>query len=253
MTLHLRAEQLTLAIGGKQVCARLTLDVTEGQRWAVLGRNGVGKTTLLLTLAGLHPPTGGAVHLNDRPLTRYPPGQLARLRGLLTQHHEDPFPSTVLETALTGRHPFLTCWQWESQDDVDQTVQALASMGLSSMAERTVQTLSGGERQRVALATLLAQNPPLMLLDEPTNHLDIQHQIQVLDHLKALSAKTVIMTLHDANLALRYCQHAVLLLGDGHTISGPVQTVLTHENLERLYRQPLAEVTAPWGTAYLPR
>ena len=253
-TLH--TENLTLEIGEKQVCQQLTLDITSGQRWAILGRNGVGKTTLLLTLAGLHPATAGTVSIDGQPLSRHTPRQLAALRGLLAQHHEDPFPSTVLETALTGRHPFLKQWQWESAEDVEKTHRVLAWLGLSSMAQRQVQTLSGGERQRVALATLFTQDPPLMLLDEPTNHLDIHHQISVMEHLKALSndhAKAMVMTLHDANLALRYCEYVVLLLGEGRALSGPATSLLTRENLEQLYRQPLVRVATPWGAAYLPR
>ena len=256
MNHSLHAENLALEIGGKQICRQLTLNITSGQRWAILGRNGIGKTTLLLTLAGLHPPTAGAVSIDGQPLSRHTARQLATLRGLLPQHHEDPFPSTVLETALTGRHPFLKQWQWESAEDLAKTRRVLASLGLSAMAQREVQTLSGGERQRVAVATLLTQDPPLMLLDEPTNHLDIHYQINVLEHLKALSndrAKAMIMTLHDANLALRYCEYVVLLLGDGDALSGPATTLLTRENLEQLYRQPLVSVATPWGAAYLPR
>lgn len=252
----LTVQNLKVAIGGQRICDSLSLEIRSGERWALLGRNGIGKSTLLHTLAGLRPPHSGTIALQGDALATVTPQQLAQRRGLLFQQQEDHFPSTVLETALIGRHPHLKPWQWESQQDHDRALAALRAVQLEALAQRNITTLSGGERQRLAIATLLTQAPSLMLLDEPANHLDIHHQISLLDLLRAWSqqdGRALLMTLHDINLALRYCTHAILLPGDGEVIQGRRDEVITAGNLERLYLHPLMRIEGEWGQAYLPR
>ncbi len=247
---------LAVAIGGKPVCNDLELAIHAGQCWALLGINGVGKTTLLHTLAGLRAPTAGRVLLNAQPIDGLPRRQVARQLGLLLQEEGDAFPGTVLETALSGRHPHLGRWQWESAEDITLAEQALAQVGLDGLASRQIDTLSGGERRRLSLATLLCQQPQLFLLDEPVNHLDLHQQISLLKLLVGLArdeAKGLLMILHDVNLASRFCDHALLLFGGGETLRGTTQSVLTAENLERLYGHPLITLAGPDGPVYLPR
>ncbi len=252
----LETTALTVTIGTQPICQNLTLQIHPGERWALLGRNGIGKSTLLHTLAGLRAPQSGEIKLQHIPITQLKPQQIAQRLGLLFQQQDDSFPSTVLETALIGRHPHLKPWQWETHSDQEQALAALQQLQLAPLAERITTTLSGGERQRLAIATLLTQEPALMLLDEPTNHLDIHHQIAVLNLLQQWSQqnqRALLMTLHDINLALRYCDHAILLLGDGDVITGATEEVLTRANLERLYMHPLFSISGEWGQAYLPR
>ncbi|MCK5771837.1 ABC transporter ATP-binding protein [Algiphilus sp.] len=226
-----------------------------GQTWAILGPNGAGKTTLLMTLAGLRPPRSGTVLLDETPLHRMPRRRAARRLGVLFQHHHDGFPATVRETALMGRHPHLRSWELEGPDDFDAADAALARVGLTELADRSVQTLSGGERQRLALATLLTQDPALLLLDEPTNHLDLHHQIAMLDLIRTEVAdgRCTVMATHDINLAARYCSHVLLLYPDGAACWGAVATMLSVPALERLYRQPLAAGTVDGLPVFLPR
>jgi iron complex transport system ATP-binding protein len=248
--------KLSLSIGGKQVCDCLDLNIEPGQCWAILGRNGIGKTTLLHTLARLRQPDSGEIILDGLNIKQLTHHRIAQQLGVLFQQQEDAFPSTVLETALIGRHPFLKTWQWESEQDYNIAIQALTQLQLQQLTERQVNTLSGGERQRLALATLLTQQPSLLLLDEPTNHLDIHQQMSVLKHLKNWSHKDkrgIIMTLHDVNLAMRFCTHTLLLFGHGEVETGTIEETLTEQNLERLYLHPLKKVTGEWGQAYLPR
>ncbi|HEX22901.1 MAG TPA: ABC transporter ATP-binding protein, partial [Chromatiales bacterium] len=178
---------LAVEIGGKQVCDGLNFNIHAGQRWALLGINGVGKTTLLHSLAGLRKPAAGEVLLNGRPIKTQPRRQVAQQLGLLLQEEGDAFPGTVLETALSGRHPHLGRWQWESAADITLAEQALVQVGLAGLGPRQISTLSGGERRRLSLATLLCQQPQLFLLDEPTNHLDPHQQVTL---LKLLAAQT---------------------------------------------------------------
>ena len=181
---NLQTQSLDVRIGEVQVCRKLDLRVREGESWCILGRNGTGKTTLLHTLAGLRAADAGGITLNDRSLAALPRRTVARQLGLLAQEHRDSFPASVMETALIGRHPFLGPLQWESRDDISTARLALQSVGLQDLEQRNVATLSGGERRRLGIATLLTQDPALMLLDEPTNHLDLHHQVQVLELLR---------------------------------------------------------------------
>ena len=148
----LEARQLGVDIGGKTVVDRLNLSLQPGESLAILGRNGAGKSTLLSTLAGLRPPRAGAVLLDGEDCALLPPRQAALRRGWLGQFQSDPFGSTVLETALTGRHPHLGRWDWESKRDAELARGALKALGLAGMEARQVHTLSGGERQRLDLA-----------------------------------------------------------------------------------------------------
>ncbi|MDO8933464.1 MAG: ABC transporter ATP-binding protein [Rhodocyclaceae bacterium] len=241
----IKARQLTVRIGACRVCTALDLDLAAGERLAILGRNGAGKSTLLSTLAGLREPDAGIINLAGQSYAELGLRAAARLRGWLGQERGDPFASTVLETVLTGRHPHLDRWAWESANDKDIARAALAAVGLAGMAERALQTLSGGERQRAAIATLLAQQPRLYLLDEPLAHLDLNHQIATLE-MFAQRARTesiaLVMVLHDPNLALRFCDRALLLFGDGRHVEGPVTDVLNEETLSQLYGHPLRRV-----------
>lgn len=242
-TLGIRA--LQVRIGGVEVCRDLTLEFAPGQCWAILGRNGSGKTTLLHTLAGLRAPQHGDVQFDGAPIAAHTRRHVAQHLGLLPQDSHDPFPATVLETALLGRHPHSSLWGWETPDDVHRARQALAQVGLAGWDDRDVATLSGGERRRLALATLLTQDPDILLLDEPTNHLDLHHQIALLNllaHQAREQHKTVIMVLHDVNLAARYADHCILLYGNGEVCAGIREDILQTPVLERLYRQPLRQV-----------
>lgn len=254
MTL-LVAEQLSIGIGGRILFRDLDFQLQAGERWALLGGNGAGKTTLLHTLAGLRPVQAGGIQLEGRPLAEWSPRALACIRGVLFQDSQDTFPATVLETALTGRHPYLRFWEFETDADRDIACAALAAVDMADMAERPVNTLSGGERRRLALATLLVQNPQLLLLDEPTNHLDLHYQVRLLDLLCERARERdggLLISLHDVNLASRFCTHALLLFGDGTTLAGPVADVINTGILERLYRCRIHAVGSDGDRAYLP-
>ncbi len=240
----LACEGLDVHVAGRPLVRALCGRFAPGRLVAVLGRNGVGKTLTLHTLAGLRAPSGGAVTLDGRAVADWPRRALARRLSLLPQSVEDPFPTTVLETALIGRHPHLGFWQWEGPAEVEAARRALASADLAGFEARELDTLSGGERRRLAIATLLAQDPAICLLDEPTNHLDPPHQLAVLQLFRerADAGGTVIASLHDATLAARYADEALLLFGDGRWEFGACRDVLTAGSLGALYGSPVAEV-----------
>lgn len=251
---QLAAESLSVRIAGRWVCRDLDLAVAPGTRLGVLGCNGAGKTTLLHTLAGLRRPESGRVLLDGTPLAGLPRRRIARRLGLLMQQPEDGLPATVLETALIGRHPHLDFWRWESHADVAIARRALKAVGLDGLEQRAQTALSGGERRRLDIATVLVQDPGLFLLDEPTHQLDLHHQLALLDLLRRLTElenRTVVMSLHDINLAARYCSHILMLFGDGEVLLGATAEVLSPENLTRLYRTEVRSLSWGGGRAFV--
>jgi len=245
---------LVIDVPGRRDGRALSLNVEPGQVWGVLGPNGAGKTTLLHTLAGLRPPRGGRVLINGLPLTAQPRRQIARTLGLVFQERHDGFPATVRETALIGRHPWLSPWQMEGAEDLRLAEAALERLDVKHLAERLVSTLSGGERQRLAVATVLTQAPQIWLADEPTNHLDLHHQSAVMALLaeQAAAGRAVMMCLHDLNLAARWCDHLLLLYPDGEACWGPAQEMLVPEALERLYNQRLVTAEVDGAPVFVP-
>jgi iron complex transport system ATP-binding protein len=241
-----KVSDVNLQVGETNVSRDLGFEIFPGEMTAILGRNGVGKSTLLSCLAGL--PRGemtGDVLLGNKTYAQWGDRAAACWRGWLAQKQQDQFSSTVLETVISGRHPHLNRWAWESSDDQGLALASLSAVGMDSFAERDVLTLSGGERQRVAVATILTQNPSLYFMDEPLAHLDLNHQIEVLELMRNKARKervSCIMVLHEPGLAHRYCDSALLLFGEGEWQYGSVSTVLTAENLSRLYGYPLVQI-----------
>jgi iron complex transport system ATP-binding protein len=250
----LEARGLTVTAGRRRLVEELDLALMPGEALAVLGPNGVGKTLTLQTLAGLRKPAAGEVRVGGRALGAWPRRALARQLGLLPQGTEDPFPATVMEEALIGRHPHLGFWQWESPEDLAIARQALTDVDLDGLEERLLDTLSGGERRRLAVATLLVQNPAVWLVDEPTNHLDPQHRLGVMRLLstRAGDGRAVVVTLHDVNLAAGWCDRCLLLFGDGSWELGPAAAVLTEAAISRLYRMPVRRVELEGRALFLP-
>jgi iron complex transport system ATP-binding protein len=251
----LQCKNLDLDIAGNRVVRNLNLELVPGQFWAMLGPNGIGKTTLLKCMAGLIRSDAGELRLEDQLLDRLPRRAVARLLGMLQQHTVYVFDASVLQTALTGRHPHLEYWQRESAADLEKAISALHDVDLAGFEQRSVTRLSGGEARRLAFATLMVQEPELWLLDEPTNHLDLKHQVRIMgmieeevhDHQHA-----AIAALHDVNLAARYCTHVLMLFGDGNWCAGETGDMLTETSLEQLYQCPVEGIETASGTRFHP-
>lgn len=251
----LEVRALTVSIAGKYVCRDFDLTLRSGTCLGLLGSNGVGKTTLLHTLAGLRTPHGGEIFLNGALLKTLPRRRIAQQLGLLMQQQEDSLPATVLETALIGRHPHIQFWRWESHSDVTIARRALKIVGLDGLEQRPQTQLSGGERRRLDIATILTQNPRIFLLDEPANQLDLHHQLSLLSLFSRFAheqGRLTVLSLHDVNLAARFCDQVLMLFGNGELLCGNAVEILTAGNLSRLYQTPVIPVNWSGGTAYLP-
>lgn len=243
---RLSGHGLDVAVDGHALVRALSFEALAGEFIAVLGRNGVGKTLTLHTFAGLRGPAAGIMELDGRGLAAWTGRERARRLALLLQTTEEPFPSTVFDTALIGRHPHLPFWQWEDAEDLARAQTALAAVGLADLALRDVTSLSGGERRRLEIATLLSQDAAVCLLDEPTNHLDPQHRNEVLElfRRRADAGGLVIAALHDATLAARHADRVLLLFGDGRWQFGDAGTTLNAASLSELYRVPVEELNS---------
>lgn len=242
----LSVSTLDIHVPGRQLVDALSFDLATGEILAVLGRNGSGKSLTLNTVAGLRPNTRGDIRVGGVTRDAIDDRAFARQLALLPQSTDDVFPTNVLETAITGRYPHVSPWSWETEEDLVITREALERMDLGDLADRDVLTLSGGERRRLAIAQVLAQQPAVYILDEPTNHLDPQHQLDVMRVFRRLAddGRSVVVTLHDVNLAARFADRCLLLFGDGRWELGETDTILTADHLTELYATQIQRIEA---------
>ncbi|RKT35887.1 iron complex transport system ATP-binding protein [Microbacterium sp. AG1240] len=237
-THSLAVEAVTLGYGDRTVVADLDLSVPAGRITAVVGPNACGKSTLLRAMSRLLVPRSGRVVLDGRAVHRTPAKELARTLGLLPQSPIAPEGITVADLVGRGRTPhqgLLTRW---SHDDDVAVAEALEATDTAVLADRAVDELSGGQRQRVWIAMALAQQTDVLLLDEPTTFLDVSHQVEVLDLLTDLNrarGTTIVMVLHDLNLAARYCDHLIAMAEGAVAAAGTPEAVLTEQTVERVF------------------
>ena len=251
----LACQSLDVSIAGNKICGNLDIEVEPGQIWGLLGPNGIGKTTLLKCMSGLSVPDSGAVLLENQVIDKLPRRTIARLLGMLQQHTVYVFDASVLETAMTGRHPHLGYWEREGPQDKQKALDAIRDVDLEGFEARSVTRLSGGEARRLAFASLMVQEPAILLLDEPTNHLDMKHQVRIMNLVESQvtnAQRCAMIALHDVNLAARYCSHILMLFGEGDWQAGPVDELLNLENLERLYQCPVETLQSEAGKRFLP-
>ena len=235
---RLAAESVTLAYDGRVVAADLGLEIPDRQVTAIVGPNACGKSTLLRALARLLRPRAGSVILDGEQIHRLPTKQVARTLGLLPQHPIAPDGIRVGDLVARGRTPHQSLFRQWSCADENAVRDALAATGTADLAERSVDELSGGQRQRVWIAMALAQATDLLLLDEPTTFLDIAHQIDVLDLLAGLNreaGRTIVVVLHDLNLACRYAHHLVAMRDGRIVASGTPREVITADTVGEVF------------------
>jgi iron complex transport system ATP-binding protein len=244
----LLVEELTLGYKDRDVIDSLDLAVPPGRITAIVGANACGKSTLLRSMSRLLAPRSGRVLLDGREVHRTPPKEVARTLGLLPQSPVAPEGITVSDLVGRGRHPHQRMFtRWSGKDD-EAVAEALEATGTVELADRPVDELSGGQRQRVWIAMALAQRTDLLLLDEPTTFLDVSHQVEVLDLLTDLNATrgtTIVLVLHDLNLAARYADHLIALAGGGLHAAGQPERVLTPETVRAVFGMESQIITDP--------
>ena len=250
MTHHhsLATEGLTLAYGDRTIVERLDLAIPPGRITAIVGANGCGKSTLLRALARLISPREGQVVLDGRALHGRSTKEVARTLGLLPQNPVAPEGIAVADLVGRGRHPHQKLLARWSAHDYDVVARSFAATGIEDLADRSVDELSGGQRQRAWIAMALAQETDILLLDEPTTFLDVAHQIEVLDLLTDLNrdhGTTIVMVLHDMNLAARYADHLFALRAGRVVAAGAPTDVMTSDLIREVFDLDALVVTDP--------
>ncbi|WP_407310641.1 ABC transporter ATP-binding protein [Pseudomonas sp. nanlin1] len=229
---------LTLSYQRQVIIDQLDLQLPRGQVTVLIGSNGCGKSTLLKSFARLLKPQQGVVILNGSDIQHKPTAVIARELAILPQTPVAPEGISVRQLVSLGRYPYQN-WmqQWSVQDEA-MVDRALAQTDLAALAERPVDALSGGQRQRAWIAMTLAQDTEIVLLDEPTTFLDLAHQIEVLDLLRDLNRqqnKTIVMVLHDLNLACRYADHMIAVHDQRAFAQGRPETILTEALVKQVF------------------
>lgn len=214
MAQAIAAEKLTLSYGDSIIIKELDIEIPKGEITVFIGGNGCGKSTLLRSIARLLKPQAGSILLEGEAISKLSTKEIARKMAILPQSPSAPEGLTVLQLVKQGRYPYQSWLKQWSEEDEEKVTSALMATGIDHLKDRTVDSLSGGQRQRAWIAMTLAQDTDIILLDEPTTYLDMTHQIEILDLLYELNEKegrTILMVLHDLNLACRYAHNIVAI------------------------------------------
>ena len=237
----LSAQDLTLGFGEKIIIEDLDIAIPKGEITVLIGKNGCGKSTLLRSLARLLKPKHGKVYLDHKDITKLKTKDIAKKLSILPQAPQAPEGLTVYELVKQGRHPHRTLLKQWSEEDEAAVQHALSCTNITDLADQPVDSLSGGQRQRAWIALTLAQQTDTILLDEPTTYLDLAHQVDVLDLLFELNeteGRTIVMVLHDLNLASRYADHIIALKDKQIYAQGNPEDIITPELVHTVFDMP---------------
>ncbi|MFW5987776.1 MAG: ABC transporter ATP-binding protein [Methanohalophilus sp.] len=232
--MKINIEGLEFSYNGHPTLKNMNVMVNKGEFLSIIGPNGSGKTTLLKCINKILEPKKGSIYIDNRNLEEFHRKDIAKQVGYIPQAERGTFPSTVFDTVLMGRKPHMN-WM-PGAKDLEVVSDVMDVLELNDIAMKNINELSGGQRQKVIIARALAQQPEILLLDEPTSSLDLKHQLEVLDitQKQTLSGVSVIMTVHDLNLAARYSDK-IIMMKEGEIFHGGGIEILTPENIEPVY------------------
>ncbi|HLR21529.1 MAG TPA: ABC transporter ATP-binding protein [Tissierellaceae bacterium] len=239
----LEVKKIEFGYRGTPVLKDISFNVEKGKFLSIIGPNGSGKSTLLKTLNNLYSPNKGEILVKKKNIKNYKSKELAKELALVPQDTNIDYEFVVEDIVMMGRYPYKGRFEKEDDNDYKIIDEALNMTNTTELRERLITEISGGERQRVIIAKALVQNPSIILLDEPTSNLDINHQIEILNLLKKLNEEektTVILVMHDINLAAQYSDE-IILLNNGEILGeGIPETVITVENIKEAYNMEVA-------------
>ncbi|WP_027625151.1 ABC transporter ATP-binding protein [Clostridium lundense] len=232
--MKLNIENINVVLGKKTIVENACIKVNKGEFVGIIGPNGSGKSTLLKTVYRICKPESGVIYLDGKNLLTMPIKDMARELGVVSQFNNIAFDIKVEDMVLMGRSPHKKMLEQDNENDYKIVREMLDKVDMLHYAKRSFSTLSGGEKQRVLLARALAQKVELLILDEPTNHLDIKYQIQILNLVKSLGI-TVVVALHDLNLAAAYCDKLYVMHNGNVVANGDPKAVLTPQLIKEVY------------------
>jgi len=245
----LSVNQLSCHQSSQFQLTNISFQILEACCVGIIGPNGSGKSTLLKAVTGLIPATNGHIHYCNHPIKSFNQKDLSKEIAIVFQSTELGQSICVEDYILLGRNPYRKRWQfWESETDLQIAETAMKVTQIETLRDRQINSLSGGEKQLVCIARALAQDPKLFLLDEPTNHLDIAHQLQILSLLNRLKNEqkmSILIVLHDLNLASEFCDELILMKNGKIFKMGCAKEVLTCQNIRSVYHTRVVEGENP--------
>ena len=236
MTNMLSTKDLSFAAEQKELIHRITLDIPEGSFVGLIGPNGCGKSTLLKTIYRVNKASEGTVYIENQEIGTMSNREVARKMAVVTQANDISFDFSVMEMMMIGRYAHRSTFANRDRGDEQICRDALASVGMLDFQERSFLSLSGGEKQRVLIASAFARKSKLIILDEPTNHLDIGYQFLILDIMKKHKGTTIFTSVHDMNMALRYCDYVIALEKGQIAATGKPHKVITEKLMNDLFK-----------------
>lgn len=247
----LQAEHLCYSVSDRDLIRDISLEIPQGSFVGLIGHNGSGKSTLLKTIYRVYPATSGKVYLNGADMDKLGNREIAQQMAVVTQEHDIHFDFTVMELMMIGRYSHQSVFSQKQSNEEEICRKALAMVGMEDFAARSFQSLSGGEKQRVLIASAFSRETELVILDEPTNHLDVGYQFLIMDLMKQQKGITVFSSIHDMNIAMRYCDYIIALKQGTVAAVGKPQEVLTKSLLEDLFRVKVDICQSADGEPYI--
>lgn len=229
----------------QMILNNINLEIKQGEILGILGPNGTGKTTFIKCINNIHKPNEGRILYDGNNIMNLSQLNIAKIIAYVPQYTNNFFPMNVIDTVMMGRMPYVK--KNYSDEDKEIVFSIIKKMNLEKFAFRNIKEMSGGERQRVFIARAMAQQPKIIILDEPTSSLDLYNQLFILHTITKLAKEnniTIIMTIHDLNLASMFCDN-ILMLKDAHIFAhGKPESILTAENIYEIYKVK-TEITTP--------
>ncbi len=230
--------EIEYSFENKAILNKINIQIKQKEILGIVGPNGSGKTTVFNILCGLIKPTKGNIFIDGININNLSITQKSKLIALAPQNTIFPEDISVFELTVMGRNPYMNLLSWESLDDNELAVQYINRVGILQLASKKLKHISGGERQLALIAMVLCQETPIILLDEPTSNLDIKNQLHIMDNINAIresSNKTILINLHDLNLAAKYCDKIIFLKNGTVFSQGTPYEVITSENIRNVY------------------
>ena len=247
----LSAQNISYEADNEALLHDISINIPRGSFVGIIGPNGSGKSTLLKTIYRANKASAGSVYLNGTKMTRMSGKEIARQMAVVAQENQVSFDFSVMEIMMIGLYAKRTFRDRAGVDDTRICEEALASVGMLELKDRSFLSLSGGEKQKVLIASAFSRDPQLIVLDEPTNHLDVGYQFLILDIMKRREDVTIFTSIHDMNMAMQYCDQIIALKNGRIFCTGTPQEVLTPENLKELFRVRAELLEVPGSVPYI--
>ena len=234
----IKMSEIEYSFENKAILNKINIQIKQKEILGIVGPNGSGKTTVFNILCGLIKPNKGNIFIDGININNLSITQKSKLIALAPQNTIFPEDISVFELTVMGRNPYMNLLSWESLDDNELAVQYINRVGILQLASKKLKHISGGERQLALIAMVLCQETPIILLDEPTSNLDIKNQLHIMDNINAIresSNKTILINLHDLNLAAKYCDKIIFLKNGKVFSQGTPNEVITSENIRNVY------------------